>query len=94
MVKSLNERITEDFVREHFKKDKFFNENKAIIEEQKSKYPRIIKLLKTASKKGNGVGYPEFIISFPNDPNLIIVIECKADVTKHESKAKNKFAEY
>ena len=94
MGKSLNERITEDFVRDHFKNDKFFKDNKIIIEEQKSKYPRIIKLLKTASKKGKGTGYPEFIISFPNDPNLIIVIECKADVTKHESKEKNKFAEY
>ncbi|MBU0460285.1 MAG: SAM-dependent methyltransferase, partial [Nanoarchaeota archaeon] len=94
MVKSLNERITEDFVRDHFKKDKFFKENKIIIEEQKSKYPRIIKLLKTASKKGKGTGYPEFIISFPNDPFLVVVIECKADVTKHESKERNKFSEY
>lgn len=94
MVKSLNERITENLVREHFSKDKLYKLNKVIIEEQKSINPRIIKRLKTASKKGTGSGFPEFIISFSDEPNLLIVVECKADVTKHKSKTGDKFAEY
>ena len=75
-----NERITEDIVREHFKKDKLFNS--IIIDEQKTKNPKIQKLLKNASKSGSGVGKPEFIIhgfKFPFN-NLVIVIECKADI--------------
>ena len=39
-----NERITEDIVREHFKKDKLFNS--IIFEEQKTNNPKIQKLLK------------------------------------------------
>ena len=90
----VNERITEDIVREHFKKDVLYKSKNIIIEEQISKNPQIIKLLKNASKKGNGIGYPEFIISFVEEPNLIIVIECKANISKHESKNKDKFSEY
>lgn len=93
-MKSLNERITENLVRVHFSKDKLHKLNKVIIEEQKSINPRIIKQLKTASKKGTGVGYPEFIVSFSDEPNLIIVVECKADITKHKSKTGDKFVEY
>jgi type I restriction-modification system DNA methylase subunit len=64
-----------------------------IIEEQKSDNPRINKLLKIASKKGNGAGYPEFIISFPNK-DLLIVVECKADIKKHKSKNLDKYDAY
>jgi len=85
-----NERKTEQIVRKHF--EKFAD--KLIIEEQKSDNPKIDKLLKTASKKGTGQGYPEFIISFKENSDLLIVIECKADVTKHESKNRVKYSEY
>lgn len=90
----LNERITEDIVREHFKKDELF-EN-ILFEEQKSSIPKIQKLLKGASKKGNGVGKPEFIISGFSYPfnNLIFVIECKADTAYHESKSGDCFDKY
>ena len=53
-----NERKTESIVRNHF--DKF--KDQLIIEEQSSDNPKIGKLLKTASKSGNGGGFPEFII--------------------------------
>ena len=85
-----NERKTEQIVRKHF--EKFAD--KLIIEEQKSDNPIIDKLLKTASKKGTGKGYPEFIISFKENSELLIVVECKADVTKHESKNRVKYSEY
>jgi len=85
-----NERKTEIIVRNHF--NKFLSDIE--MEEQKSDNAKIDKLLKSASKKGSGRGYPEFIITYKTNPNLLIVIECKADVTKHESKTKNKYADY
>ena len=85
-----NERKTETITREHF--SKFLDS--IDIEEQRSDNPKIDKLLKTASKKGGGKGYPEFIISYKTNPDLLIVIECKADITKHESKDHNKYSEF
>ncbi len=86
----VNERKTESIVRQHFAQ---FAEL-IHIEEQKSDSPKINKLLKTASKKGGGQGYPEFIISYTGNSDFIIVIECKANVAKHESETKEKYAEY
>lgn len=81
---SRNERITENFVREHFKNDPLFDVIK--FEEQKSKSNRIIEILKNASKSGKGIGKPEFIITFPSQNiNYLIVVECKAIVDEHES---------
>lgn len=85
-----NERKTESIIRSHFEQFKDLVE----IEEQASDIPKISKLLKTASKKGGGNGKPEFLIMFKNNSNLIIVIECKADISKHESKNKDKFSDY
>ncbi|MBU1045880.1 N-6 DNA methylase [Patescibacteria group bacterium] len=94
---SFNERKTESIVRnflEEFKKEYEKQTGKFVsIEEQKSDNPIIQKQLKTASKKGDGTGYPEFIVSF-QDSNLIIVIECKADTKKHKSKTLNNYSEY
>lgn len=85
-----NERITENIVRKHFMQF----ENDCLIEEQKSVNPKINKLLKNASKKGNKRGYPEFIISFKDYPDLLIIVECKAELSKHESETRDKYAEY
>ncbi|MEK6946345.1 MAG: N-6 DNA methylase [Nanoarchaeota archaeon] len=85
-----NERKTEIITRDHF--SKFLDT--IHIEEQHSDNPKIDKLLKTASKKGGGKGYPEFIISYKTNSDLLIVVECKADVTKHESKDHDKYAEF
>jgi type I restriction enzyme M protein len=62
--------------------------------EQSCDNPKIDKLLKNASKKGVGRGYPEFILQSDRYSDLIIVIECKADVKKHESKTKDKYSDY
>lgn len=85
-----NERKTEHIVRTHF------NKNLSIIEveEQQSENPKIDKLLKSASKKGNGRGYPEFIVTYKTNSDLLIVIECKADLTKHESKTKDRYVDH
>ena len=85
-----NERKTESIVRSHF--EQF--EDIVHIEEQLSDNAKIDKLLKTASKKGSGKGKPEFLITFSGNSDLIIVLECKAETTKHESRTKDKFSEY
>ena len=82
-----NERITENLVRDLLKNNNYFDaDNGIVIEEQKSQIKRVQNLLKTASKAKTGKGgYPEFIISWDSDPNFLIVVECKADVKKHQS---------
>lgn len=83
-----NERITEDFVRDHFKNDPLYEAIR--FEEQKTKITKAKNCLSKASKKLSGrPGYPEFIISFPPFPDDIIVIECKAEQKFHESKTRD-----
>ncbi|MDV6169208.1 hypothetical protein R1T16_12300 [Flavobacterium sp. DG1-102-2] len=84
-----NERKTENIVRKHFQTFSDLS-----IEEQKSDSIKINKLLKNASKKGLNHGNPEFIISFNKNDNLLIVIECKHDIRKHESKTRDKYGDY
>ncbi len=80
----MNERITEDFVRNHFKNDLLFSSIK--LEEQKSYNKRTIACLETASKSGKGIGKPEFIVSFPaGNMDYLLVIECKASTADHRS---------
>ena len=80
-----NERITEDFVREHFKGDPLFGAIR--LDEQKTTLAKAKACLAKASKNLTGkVGFPEFIISFPALPDDIIVIECKAEAKAHRSK--------
>jgi len=87
----VNERKTENIARNHFVKDTYKD---FLIEEQSSENPRIDKLLKYASKKGSGKGFPEFIISFTNNHDFIIVVECKSDIKKHESINHDRYSEY
>ena len=91
MAKS--ERITEDIVRNHFKNDSLFDVIK--LDEQKTTVSKAMKCLSTASKKlTHKSGFPEFIISFPDLPDDIIVVECKADTKFHESSERTKPSEY
>ena len=90
----MNERLTEAIFRNHIFKDELYLKDEILFEEQQSSIPKVDKLLKNASKSGNGKGYPEFIITFQNYPELIIVVECKADILEHESKGVNKYDDY
>jgi type I restriction enzyme M protein len=88
----MNERVTEDIVREHLKR---FGVAGQRVEEQTSTLPLIRRDLSAASKAGTGAGRPEFIVTFPEDsPNLVIIVECKADTSKHESPTRSLPAEY
>ena len=82
----MNERITEDIVRSHFKNDSMFKSIK--LEEQKTTNSRIKKLLNNASKKRtNKSGFPEFIITFPSLMDLVIIIECKSRLEHHKNRS-------
>ncbi len=89
-----NERKTETLIRSYLRRNNYFNDPDIRVEEQKSEFPRINKLFKYASKKGDGAGYPDFIISSGTYTDFLIIIECKADETKHISKNKDRYAEY
>jgi len=89
-----NERNTEKIVRDILQSKGYFDDATIVIEEQISSNKNISKLLKKASKSGSGKsGYPEFIISFKNKPDEIVVIECKASVLNHESSNIEKYSE-
>lgn len=85
-----NEVITDNIIRDYFRQF----EDEIIIEQQSSSNPSIDKLLRNASKKGNGKGYPDFIIQYKKDTNFLIVIEDKADKRYHESGSRKQYAEY
>jgi type I restriction-modification system DNA methylase subunit len=85
-----NEKKTERIVYSHFESDRDIIH----IEEQSSDIVKINKLLNSASKKGLGKGRPEFIITYNNNDELLIVIECKASITKHESVNRDKYADF
>jgi hypothetical protein len=89
----MNERKTEQYVRDMLVKLGYLKDD-FIIEEQQSDNPAINKLLKNASKKGNANGKPEFIIHSKTNQNLLIVIECKADIKKHKSSTLDNYGEY
>ena len=67
-----------------------------IIEEQQLCNVKINKLLQNASKSRSCIGRSrsEFIISIKDNSSLIIVIECKTDLLKHESVNRDKYSDY
>ncbi len=84
MVKS--EIKTENVVRDELDRLGYQGDSGIIVEEQRSEIEAIRKLMKAASKAGKGgIGSPEFIISSPNDPDFLVIIECKADPHDHIS---------
>ena len=85
-----NESKTENIVRSHFAA---FGDA-VRIEEQSSDSPIIQKALRAASKAGNGVGRPDFLIGLPDEPDLLIVVECKADRQKHQSANLDQYRDY
>ncbi len=84
-----NERKTENIVRKHF--EKYPNIS---VEEQKSDNPKINKLLRNASKKGEKHGNPEFIINYKDNSDFLIIVECKSDIKKHQSKSGDNYSTY
>ncbi len=91
----VNERKTEDLVDNRLREKGYYLPGSGIIiEKQKSDTPRIQKLLANASKKGTGVGKPEFLIHSTSHPDFMVVIECKADPQYHISTTLDRYADY
>lgn len=92
----MTERITENLMRDKLNALGYREPDNGItIEEQKSEIAKVKSLLAKASKKASGrSGYPEFIVSDKKDAGFIIVVECKKDVKKHESRDRDKPVEY
>lgn len=91
-----NERVTEDMVDELLRKHGFYDDpDTVIVEKQQSTVEAIRSALIKAGKGGKGGrGYPEFIITSPSTPDMVVVIECKADVKCHESPNRDKPVDY
>lgn len=91
-----NERITEDMVDDLLRKHGFYDDpDTVIVEKQQSAVEAIRSALAKGGKGGKGGrGYPEFIITAPDTPDMVVIIECKADVKFHESSSRNKPVEY
>jgi len=89
-----NESKTLNLFRNLLRKSKYFDDKTIIVEEQQSDNTKISKLLKNASKRGMGKGFPDFIIYTSKYSDLIIVVEGKADINKHESSTLDNYAEY
>jgi len=88
MAKVKNERKTENLVRDALRDLGYYaEENHITVEEQKSEAEQIRRLLRNGSKsKAGGVGAPEFIITCArSSPDFVVVIECKAHATDHQS---------
>ena len=82
-----NERTTEDIIRQHLQKHGLPGQ---IVEEQTSDDPKIRRALSKASKSGEGMGKPEFLVRLKDDPDFLVVFECKIDPGKHESAQRDK----
>lgn len=89
-TKGKKEVITDNIVRDFFLQ----YEDEIIIEQQSSQNPIIDKLLRHSSKKGLGKGYPDFILQFKNNKQIVVVIEDKADKKFHESECHRQYADY
>ncbi|WDL99713.1 HsdM family class I SAM-dependent methyltransferase [Alicyclobacillus sp. ALC3] len=91
-----NERITENLVRDKLRELGYMSQTvDTVVEEQKSHIEEVKRLLKGASKSGNGgKGSPEFIISSPSSPDFLVIVECKASTRQHESTNRNRPIEY
>lgn len=92
----MSERKTEQIVREHIEGGKAVSGmGKVRYWEQSPDDKRVKKLLAKASKSGgSGAGYPEFVVAFDDYPDFLIVVECKASPSKHQSGGRDKPADY
>ena len=80
-----NERKTENIARAKLADSGYYH-GSTNVEEQQSAIVEIAKLLKSSGKSGKGgTGSPEFIISDPQHPDFVVVIECKANPNRHAS---------
>ena len=87
------EKTTDLIVWDHF--SKFKNETNYLVEPKKTQNSIIQNILKTSSKRNTeNIGFPEYIITFPDYPSLVMVIEDKPNIILHESTKYNQPIKY
>lgn len=80
-----NERKTENVVRDELRRLGYYKKG-IVVEEQRSEIATVKRLMRAASKSGQGgSGAPEFIVSAPANADFLLVVECKADTKDHIS---------
>lgn len=89
-----NEAKTSRLFRKLLKEKGYDDDKDIIVEEQQTDNKKLAKLLQNASKSGAGKGFPDFIITCGRYPDLVIVVECKADTKYHESATLDSYREY
>lgn len=89
-----NEAKTSQLFRKLLKEKGYYDDKDIIVEEQQTDNKKLAKLLQNASKSGAGKGFPDFIITCGRYPDLVILVECKADTKYHESATLDSFREY
>lgn len=89
-----NEAKTMNLFRGHLQQQGYYDDPAIVVEEQSSDNKKIQKLLRSASKAGMGKGFPDFIITSSKNENLVIVVECKADISKQESASQDNFKDF
>ena len=89
-----NEAKTSQIFRKLLKEKGYYDDKDVIVEEQQTDNKKLAKLLQNASKSGAGKGFPDFIITCGRYPDLVIVVECKADTKYHESTTLDSYREY
>lgn len=90
----VNEAKTMNLFRELLRQRGYYDDPTICVEEQASDNKKVQKLLKCASKSGLGKGYPDFIITSSKYHNLIIVVECKAEISRQKSATVDNFKDY
>ncbi len=91
----VNEKKTEKIFRDWVYEDDLYKKWEIILyEQQATENIKIDKLLQNASKSWWWKWYPEFIIEYKNNPDFLIVVECKWNINKHVSKTGNKYKDY
>lgn len=93
--KTISETETEWLFKDLLEKKGYLNNDDIIVEfKDATSDMRVKKLLKNASKSGSRQGIPDFILRPTKYPEIIFLVECKADIKYHESLNRDKYNNY
>lgn len=90
-----NEALTEDLTADQLRDLGYYLDDAVLVERQQSRVASLRRLLQLASKTGGtGAGYPDFIVTSPDRPDWVVLIEAKASSHRHESVDRSRVADY
>lgn len=93
--KIISETETEWLFKDLLEKKGYLNNDDIIVEfKDATSDMRVKKLLKNASKSGSRQGIPDFILRTTKYPEIVFLVECKADIKYHESLNRDKYNNY